>query len=419
MKKSSTGQEIYSSLKDIAFKTIMVLPSLLLQKPSKKSKAKDHWAVLTLWHDGNILELSKEGATTEGTLKSVNTRNTIGEISKNFIKKTKHGNINGAIKLLTNNMQNGVFSLNEKTLELLRQKHPKASPATEGVLLTDDIQKIHPIKFENLTEESVKKAALKTKGGSGPSAMDAEGWRRILTSKQFGNSTSNLCKAIVRMTRKLCTVEDEHESLEAFVARRLVPLDKNPGLRPIGIGEIVRRIAGKVVVSTIREDITESVVWVQVCAGQETGSEAAVHAMNEIFEEQDTEAVLLLDATNAFNRVNRKVLIHNAKVICPAISTYVNNCYRLPSRLFVIDGTKVTSEEGTTQGGPTAMAMYAIAITPIIMLLEPAEKFPYKQTKIVAFTDDLSASGSLSNIKKWQKALYNLGPEFGCNPEVS
>ena len=114
MKKSSTGQEIYSSLKDIAFKTIMVLPSLLLQKPSKKSKAKDHWAVLTLWHDGNILELSKEGATTEGTLKSVNTRNTIGEISKNFIKKTKHGNINGAIKLLTNNMQNGVFSLNEK-----------------------------------------------------------------------------------------------------------------------------------------------------------------------------------------------------------------------------------------------------------------------------------------------------------------
>ena len=200
MKKSSTGQEIYSSLKDIAFKTIMVLPSLLLQKPSKKSKAKDHWAVLTLWHDGNILELSKEGATTEGTLKSVNTRNTIGEISKNFIKKTKHGNINGAIKLLTNNMQNGVFSLNEKTLELLRQKHPKASPATESVLLTEDVEKVHLIKFENITEESVRKAALKTKVGSSLSAMDAEGWRRILTSKQFSNSSSELCKAIVRMT---------------------------------------------------------------------------------------------------------------------------------------------------------------------------------------------------------------------------
>ena len=62
-------------------------------------------------------------------------------------------------------------------------------------------------------------------------------------------------------------VEDQHESLETFVARRLIPLDKNPGLRPIGIGEMRRRLAGKIVVSTIREDITESVSSLQVCAG--------------------------------------------------------------------------------------------------------------------------------------------------------
>ena len=48
--------------------------------------------------------------------------------------------------------------------------------------------------------------------------------------------------------------------------------------------------------------------------------------MHEIFKEQDTEAVLLIDATNAFNTVNIKVVLVNVKVICPAISTYVNNC---------------------------------------------------------------------------------------------
>ena len=52
------------------------------------------------------------------------------------------------------------------------------------------------------------------------------------------------------MTRKLCTAQDQHESLEAFVECRLISLNKNPSLRPIGIGEILRRIAGKVVVST-------------------------------------------------------------------------------------------------------------------------------------------------------------------------
>ena len=42
-------------------------------------------------------------------------------------------------------------------------------------------------------------------------------------------------------------------SLEPLLACRLIPLDKNPGLRPIGVGEIVRRIAGKVVVSVLHE----------------------------------------------------------------------------------------------------------------------------------------------------------------------
>ena len=108
----------------------------------------------------------------------------------------QQGNINGAIKLLTNNSKNRVLPLNEKALELLR-KHPKASPTTESILLTDDIEKVHPIKFENLRGESVRKAALKTKGGCGSLAMDAEGWRRILTSNQFGNSSSDLRKAIL------------------------------------------------------------------------------------------------------------------------------------------------------------------------------------------------------------------------------
>ena len=96
------------------------------------------------------------------------------------------------------------------------------------------------------------------------------------------------------MTQKLCTVEDQHESFQVFIACRLIPRDKNPRLRPIGIGEILRPIAGKVVVSTIRESITGSVGSLQFCAGREAGSEAGVHAMHEIFKEQDTEAVLLL-----------------------------------------------------------------------------------------------------------------------------
>ena len=56
------------------------------------------------------------------------------------------------------------------------------------------------------------------------------------------------------------------------------------------------------VVSHIREDIISAVGSLQVCAGQEAGYESFVHAMCEIHEDQSSEAVLLVDALNAFNR---------------------------------------------------------------------------------------------------------------------
>ena len=163
-------------------------------------------------------------------------------------------------------MQNGVLPLNEKTLELLKQKHPSPSTTQQDGLLSDEPQLTHPIKFENIDADVIKKAAIKTKGGSGPSGMDADGWRRILASNSFGQCSTDLCKAMAKCVRKLCSEENLHSNLEAFLSCRLIPLDKNPGLRPIGVGEVLRRIAGKAVVNIIREDILKSVGSLQVCA---------------------------------------------------------------------------------------------------------------------------------------------------------
>ena len=44
---------------------------------------------------------------------------------------------------------------------------------------------VHPILSEDIDESMVEKV-LKTKGGSGPSGLDADGWRKILVSKSYG-----------------------------------------------------------------------------------------------------------------------------------------------------------------------------------------------------------------------------------------
>jgi len=55
---------------------------------------------------------------------------------------------------------------------------------------------------------------------------------------------------------------------------------------------------------------------VKVCSGQTAGSEAA-SAMRKLFENEEFEAVLLVDdAANAFNDINRNALLHNIKIQC-------------------------------------------------------------------------------------------------------
>ena len=49
------------------------------------------------------------------------------------------------------------------------------------------------------------------------------------------------------------------------------------GQRPIGIGEVLRRIIGKIVVHILRKELQEDAGDLQMCVGIEGGCEAGVH----------------------------------------------------------------------------------------------------------------------------------------------
>ena len=108
----------------------------------------------------------------------------------------------------------------------------------------------------------IREAAIKTKGTAGPSGQDADQWRRILNSKNYGKYNSDLREAMARMLKILCRqeVDVERRPIEAVLAYRLIPLDKNPGIRPIKIGAVMRRIFGKVLINTIKPDILKQLV---------------------------------------------------------------------------------------------------------------------------------------------------------------
>ena len=122
----------------------------------------------------------------------------------------------------------------------------------------------------------------------------------------------------------------------------------------------------------------------------------------------ETEAILLIDAENAFNSLNRELALKDVEILCPALHHALANSYKHPSNLYVND-TVLTSTEGTTQGDPLAMAMYGIGINPLIELLHK----PNITQKWYA--DDGGAAGDLRSLRAILDNLDVHGKAFEYN----
>ena len=198
------------------------------------------------------------------------------------------------------------------------------------------------------------------------------------------DNSRDLCSAIALLTEKLCLKRycGNDGSLEAFLACKLI-------------------------MTAFRRNILGSAGDLQLCAGQRAGCEVAVHALSSMFSKDKKDAILLVDADNTFNRINRKVMLHNIRIICPIIATYVINLYSQEARLFISGGEEVTSVAGTTQGDPTAMPIYALRSLPLLNIITTDSK------KHDAYADEISCVRKLRNILTWWNKLYTFSPKTG------
>ena len=156
----------------------------------------------------------------------------------------------------------------------------------------------------------------------------------------------------------------------------------------------------------VRSDVERAVGPTHLCAGQEAGCEVAVHAVRRLLSEENTDCALLVDASNAFNSLNRQAALRNVQQLFPSIGTALLNTYRGNAELS-IDGETILSEEDTTQGDPLAMAFYALATVPLSKALRDGEG---QHGQDVWFADDPTATGQRNTIFKWWKRLEEVRP---------
>ena len=243
------------------------------------------------WKNGEISDLLYEGRTIQQRFhKSRHNNKGEQQLVKTFSKLMFQGKVTDAIRILTKHSKKGGFVALDKTMtvngctrtvrEILIEKHPKGQPADMDTTVTANSTSTpmyHPIIFDSIDGQAIRSAALHVQGAAGPSGVDARAWRRYCTS--FGRASDDLCSALASIAKKICTTYVDPTSLAPYTACRLIALEKDPGIRPIGIGEVVRRIIGKAVLKVIRSDILQVTGNSQLCAGQEAGIESAVHVM--------------------------------------------------------------------------------------------------------------------------------------------
>jgi hypothetical protein len=174
----------------------------------------------------------------------------------------------------------------------------------------------------------------------------------------------------------MATQEVSTNCLKEFTASRLVTLDKGDDkfgkicVRPVGIREVFRCIVGKLVV---KDDIQEALGPLQTYGGLK--SEASIHSMRDMWDEPYTEAALLVDADNTFNKLNRRLAIHNIQSLCPNFYTHIKNTYQEAATL-LINVNKTTCKQSW-------------------------------------YADDSTAVGKLTEIRRWWDEHTVMGPKYG------
>ena len=163
---------------------------------------------------------------------------------------------------------------------------------------------------------------------------------------------------------------------------------------PIGIEEVLKTIIRKAVMSVVKTEVVQVSGSLKTYGSQVVGMKSAIHSMINLFESNNSAAILQTDATNDFNSLNCTVFLQNNKVTCPEIYNFVINCYMLPSNLFIRRRRKIKSQEGTMQNNPIAMSLYTLGKTLLqTTVTSPSESMHHASSNPfcnVAFADNFT-----------------------------
>ena len=111
---------------------------------------------------------------------------------------------------------------------------------------------------------------------------------------------------------------------KSIFSARLIELSKN-SLRPITIGDTLRRICLKIVNKIAIDSLQEMFPRLPFGAGARCAAEIVIHRVKHFKRQNPSASVLKIDFSNAFNCVRRDVILERVVEFMPWTFKYIQN----------------------------------------------------------------------------------------------
>ena len=145
---------------------------------------------------------------------------------------------------------------------------------------------------------------------------------------------------------------------------------KDGGIRPIAIGNTLRRLVAKLACMSVREEIGEYFRPHQLGFGTQKGCETIIHTVRTFIDQNsDSNKILVkIDFKNAFNCIERDSMLQVIKEKVPKLYPFLWQSYRNSSNLY-FNSEVISSQRGAQQGDPTGPMIFCLTIHPTVLQL--------------------------------------------------
>ena len=286
------------------------------------------------------------------------------DILKNRVDaKFSENDLKGAIRELSSD--DTLAPDNNDTLQKLEGRHPAAPTGISLPPAPED-----GVAHIQVSTDSVKNAILSFPAGSagGPDGLKPGHLKHLIGASEAGN---RLLESITKLVNFVLKDKIPEDICPIFFGANLCALSKkDESIRPIAVGTTFRRLATKAGLKPISRELGILLRPNQLGYSSKGGSEAAAHAARHYLKSNTQDKVFLkLDIKNAFNTMNRDVILQKVKEEIPSLYNLIWQAYSKPSHLFYRNHI-LSSETGLQQGDPSGPALFSLGLNDIIKKLK-------------------------------------------------